>query len=189
MVTSNSTTAAPLPGLVGHCKDRDTISWGPCFWSARERIWRTVSDRDVRGGARELTCSATTDAFRRPHRATEQEAPAAGPRAVSEDWERLEAQDLLPAPTSPAPEVDPADLERRMAAHAELPVVEGGLAFSVVDAGTGQILASRDPDTALVPASTLLLTAAAVLREYSGDEVLRTPGLRRGRRDHPHRRR
>ena len=145
--------------------------------SARERIWRTAAI---------VMCAAVpasfyllgdlTDAFPGVLTVrTEQEAPAAGPRAVSEDWERLEAQDLLPAPTSPAPEVDPADLERRMAAHAGLPVVEGGLAFSVVDAGTGQILASRDPDTALVPASTLkLLTAAAVLREYSGDEVLRT---------------
>ena len=40
-------------------------------------------------------------------------------------------------------------------------------AFSVVDAGTGDVLAQRSSETALVPASTLkLLTAAAVLRQY-----------------------
>ena len=80
--------------------------------SARERIWRTAAI---------VMCAAVpasfyllgdlTDAFPGVLTVrTEQEAPAAGPRAVSEDWERLEAQDLLPAPTSPAPEVDPADL-------------------------------------------------------------------------------
>lgn len=62
-----------------------------------------------------------------------------------------------------------------MASHAEDPVVAGGLAFSVVDADTGEVLAARDADVARTPASTIkLLTAAAVLRLYTGDEVLTT---------------
>ena len=54
-------------------------------------------------------------------------------------------------------------------------MVADGLAYSVVDADTGEVLADRDAATARVPASTLkLLTAAAVLRQYSGEEVLVT---------------
>lgn len=104
-----------------------------------------------------------------------EEGPAAGPRAVAEEWERLTAEDQLDIPAPDETPVDAADLEARMAAKAGLPVVAGGLAFSVVDADTGDVLAQRDADTARVPASTLkLLTAAAVLRRYSGDEVLVT---------------
>ncbi|GAA1487067.1 D-alanyl-D-alanine carboxypeptidase [Brachybacterium fresconis] len=103
------------------------------------------------------------------------EAPGAGPGAQAEDWERVDA----PAPgPAVAPSTDPEladDLEGRMSAQAALPVVEGNLAFSVVDADTGAVLASRDAETARTPASTLkLLTAAAVLRLYTGDEVLIT---------------
>lgn len=142
-----------------------------------ERIWRTTAI---------VLCAAVpasfyvlgdlTDAF--PGvltMRTDPERPAAAPPAVAEDWERLTAPDLLP-PSDPDPAPpEAADLAARMAAKAELPVVAGGLAFSVVDAGTGQTLAERDADAALVPASTLkLLTAAAVLRRYSGDEVLST---------------
>lgn len=107
-------------------------------------------------------------------RSAEQD-PAAGPRAAAEDWERVDpAEAVTPVGTSPAP-VDPADLQRRMDSKAELPVVDGGLAFSVVAADDGTVLAERDASSALVPASTLkLLTAAAVLRQYSGDEVLLT---------------
>jgi serine-type D-Ala-D-Ala carboxypeptidase/endopeptidase (penicillin-binding protein 4) len=106
---------------------------------------------------------------------TEPSAPASGPRAVSEDWERVGARDPLPTDSSTAAPIQPADLAERMAAPADLPVVAGGLAFSVVDAATGETLAAREADTALVPASTLkLLTAAAVLRQFSGDEVLTT---------------
>src|SRR5699024_9688098 len=89
-------------------------------------------------------------------------------------WERTGAE----APTGsvasgPAPDQG-QDLASRMAGHADLPVV-GGLAFSVVDATTGTVIAERDSDAALVPASTLkLLTAAAALRHCSGDEVLAT---------------
>lgn len=144
---------------------------------ATERIWRTTAI---------VMCAAVpvsfyvlgdlTDAF--PGVLTVRssaEGPAAGPRAVAEDWERLTAEDQLDIPAPGQDPVVPADLEARMAAKAELPVVAGGLAFSVVDADTGEVLAQRDADTARVPASTLkLLTAAAVLRQYSGDEVLVT---------------
>ena len=104
-----------------------------------------------------------------------QEAPEAGPRAVAEDWERVDPADAV-GPVGPSPEpIDPADLQRRMEEKAALPVVDGGLAFSVVDAEDGEVLAEREADEPLVPASTLkLLTAAAVLRTYTGDEVLRT---------------
>lgn len=144
---------------------------------ASERIWRTTAI---------VMCAAVpssfyllgdlTDAFPGVLTvAAVDERPASGPRAVAEDWERLEAADLLPPIGPSGGPVDPADLEERMAAGALLPVVDGGLAFSVVDAGTGEVLAEREAETALVPASTLkLLTAAAVLRQYSGDEVLTT---------------
>lgn len=144
---------------------------------ATERIWRTTAI---------VMCAAVpvsfyllgdlTDAF--PGVLTvhsREEGPAAGPRAVAEEWERLTAEDQLDIPAPDETPVDAADLEARMAAKAGLPVVAGGLAFSVVDADTGDVLAQRDADTARVPASTLkLLTAAAVLRRYSGDEVLVT---------------
>ena len=101
--------------------------------------------------------------------------PGSGPRAVAEDWERVDpAEAVAPVGSSPSP-VDPTDLQQRMAAKAELPVVGGGLAFSIVGAEDGQVLAERDSSSALVPASTLkLLTAAAVLRQFTGDEVLVT---------------
>ena len=106
---------------------------------------------------------------------TSEEDPSFGPRALAEDWERVGAAQSLPTSESAAPPIDPLDLQERMSATAALPVVAGGLAFSVVDADTGQTLAARDERTALVPASTLkLLTAAAVLRRYDGDEVLTT---------------
>ncbi|MBP2411060.1 D-alanyl-D-alanine carboxypeptidase/D-alanyl-D-alanine-endopeptidase [Brachybacterium fresconis] len=142
-----------------------------------ERIWRTTAM---------VLCAAVpasfyllgdlTDAF--PGVLTlesSSEAPGAGPGAQAEDWERVDA----PAPgPAVAPSTDPEladDLEGRMSAQAALPVVEGNLAFSVVDADTGAVLASRDAETARTPASTLkLLTAAAVLRLYTGDEVLIT---------------
>ncbi|GAA1488302.1 D-alanyl-D-alanine carboxypeptidase [Brachybacterium sacelli] len=104
-----------------------------------------------------------------------QESPGAGPGAQAEDWERTSAP--APGPEA-APSTSPEqadDLEEHMSAHADLPVVGGNLAFSVVDAETGGTLAERDADTARTPASTLkLLTAAAALRLYTGDEVLTT---------------
>lgn len=145
--------------------------------SATERIWRTTAI---------VMCAVVptsfyvlgdvTDAFPgflTVHR--DEPGPAFGPRAGAEDWERVGAEEVLPSPQA-VPTPDAADdLEERMSALADLPVVDQGLAFSVVDAATGETLAQRDAGTALVPASTLkLLTAAAVLRQYSGDEVLVT---------------
>ncbi|MFC7373682.1 MULTISPECIES: D-alanyl-D-alanine carboxypeptidase/D-alanyl-D-alanine-endopeptidase [unclassified Brachybacterium] len=106
---------------------------------------------------------------------TSQEGPGTGPAAQAEDWERVSADAPSPA-VAPSPDPEAAaDLEQRMSAHAEDPVVAGGLAFSVTDAETGETIAARDADTARIPASTLkLLTAAAVLRVYDGDEVLTT---------------
>lgn len=144
---------------------------------ASERIWRTTAI---------VLCAAVpasfyllgdlTDAF--PGVLTlqsAQETSGTGPGAQAEEWERVTAP-------APGPQVAPStspeladDLEERMSAQAALPVVDGNLAFSVVDAATGTVLASRDAETARTPASTLkLLTAAAVLRLYTGDEVLTT---------------
>jgi len=142
-----------------------------------ERIWRTTAIVlcTVVPGSFYLI-GDLTDAF--PGVLTvrgTQEGPQSGPQAQAEDWERIPA-------AGPGPEVAPepdleqaADLEERMASHAGDPVVAGGLAFSVVDVGTGEVLAARDAEAARTPASTLkLLTAAAVLRLYTGDEVLTT---------------
>lgn len=142
-----------------------------------DRIWRTTAI---------VMCAAVptsfyvlgdlTDAFPGVLTVrTVEEGPASGPRAVAEDWERLSAGDLVDPPEPSADLEGTADLEERMSTGAEIPVVDGGLAFSVVDADSGEVLAERDSGTALVPASTLkLLTAAAVLRQYSGEEVLTT---------------
>jgi D-alanyl-D-alanine carboxypeptidase/D-alanyl-D-alanine-endopeptidase (penicillin-binding protein 4) len=108
----------------------------------------------------------------------EEQGPAAGPAAVAEDWERTAPRaprgsetPMVPTGTAPAA----TDLAARMAAHADLPVVAGNLAFSVVDAETGTVLAEREAAAPLIPASTQkLLTAAAVLRTHTGDEVLTT---------------
>src|SRR5699024_12825132 len=90
-------------------------------------------------------------------------------------WQRVDDAQSLPTSAPAAPPIDPLDLQERMSAAADLPAVADDTAFSVVDADTGQTLAARDERTALVPASTLkLLTAAAVLRRYDGDEVLTT---------------
>ncbi len=109
---------------------------------------------------------------------SEQSEPGAGPAAEAEDWERV----TTPAPQGHvAPEVDEeaaADVATRMDAHAGLPVVEGNLAYSVVDADSGEQIAARDAETARIPASTLkLLTAAAVLRVRDADEVLTTSAV------------
>lgn len=145
--------------------------------SASDRILRTITI---------VMCAAVptsfyvlgdiTDAFPGVLTVRSQEQdPAFGPRAVAEDWERVGADEVLPPASSGPATISGADLERRMSAPASLPVVSGGLAFSVVDAETGTVLAQRDADAALVPASTLkLLTATALLRERGGDEVLTT---------------
>lgn len=142
-----------------------------------ERIWRNTAI---------ALCAAVplsfyvvgdlADAFPGPlsaiHHGAEDEA---GPRAAAEDWERTTA----PAPSGAvAPTLSPktgSDLASRMDAHASDPVVAGNLAYSVVDADSGEVIASRDADTARVPASTLkLLTAAALLKEVDPSETLTT---------------
>ncbi|WP_114855995.1 D-alanyl-D-alanine carboxypeptidase/D-alanyl-D-alanine-endopeptidase [Brachybacterium sp. YJGR34] len=144
---------------------------------ASERVWRTTAI---------VMCAAVpagfyvlgdlTDAF--PGVLTvraDRESPAAGPPALAEEWERVAIDDGGPGAGVPPPAIAEGDLQERMDATAELPVVSGGLAYSVVEAGSGEVIASRDPDTPRVPASTLkLLTAAAVLRQYTGQEVLVT---------------
>ena len=53
-----------------------------------------------------------------------EEGPVAGPRAVAEDWERVDPADAVgPVGTSPSP-IDPSDLQRRMDEKADLPVVD-----------------------------------------------------------------
>ena len=76
------------------------------------------------------------------------EAPESGPRAVAEDWERVDPADAV-GPVGPSPEpIDPADLQRRMEEKAALPVVDGGLAFSVVDAEDGELTTTVDEPAA-----------------------------------------
>lgn len=106
---------------------------------------------------------------------TEETGPQAGPRAQGEDYERVTPAVPAPSPVPSVPADQAQDLQSRMDAHAALPVVDGNLSYAVVDAGTGEQIASRDPHTAHVPASTLkLLTAAAALRQFHGDELLTT---------------
>lgn len=106
---------------------------------------------------------------------SEETAPVSGPPAQAESWDREPGEVPTGAVASSPVLATQTDLQARMDAHADLPVVTDGLAYSVVDAATGEILAERDAATARAPASTLkLLTAAAVLRQYEGDEVLAT---------------
>src|SRR5690625_2670084 len=105
----------------------------------------------------------------------EETEPAAGPPAQAESWDRAPGEVPTGAVATSPDLAEQTDLQARMDGHADLPVVADGLAFSVVDAGTNEVLAERDAGTARTPASTLkLLTAAAVLRQYEGDEVLAT---------------
>ncbi|MBM7500219.1 D-alanyl-D-alanine carboxypeptidase [Brachybacterium muris] len=106
---------------------------------------------------------------------SEETGPAAGPRAQAEDYDRVTPEAPGPPVAASVPTEQARDLQARMDAHASLPVVAGNLSYAVVDADSGEQLASRDAHTAHVPASTLkLLTAAAVLRLYDGDVVLTT---------------
>lgn len=105
----------------------------------------------------------------------EQEEPAAGPRAQGEDYQREQPSQAVPT-TAQAPSADDGkDLAERMASHASSPVVDGNLSFTVVDAESGDVIASRDADTARIPASTLkLLTASAALRVLDPASTLPT---------------
>jgi D-alanyl-D-alanine carboxypeptidase/D-alanyl-D-alanine-endopeptidase (penicillin-binding protein 4) len=102
----------------------------------------------------------------------------AGPRAQGEDYDREQADAIIPTPaTSPAD----ADLRARLASHEDDPVIDGGLSYSVVDAGSGEVITEKDGDTARVPASTLkLLTASALLRSVDGDQRLTTHAVLKG---------
>lgn len=96
------------------------------------------------------------------------------PPAVGESSLAQQPASLVP-PTPSAVTAVSADLQDRMASHASLPVVAEHLAFLVVDAQTGEVLAERDADTARTPASTMkLLTSAAVLRTYDPSATLTT---------------
>ncbi|MCS6712592.1 D-alanyl-D-alanine carboxypeptidase/D-alanyl-D-alanine-endopeptidase [Brachybacterium sp. EF45031] len=110
----------------------------------------------------------------------EQQDPT-GPPAQGEDAERVDAAPLAP----PAPGVpDPAvgeDLVQRLDAHAAAPVVQGRLAYSVIDVETGAVLAQRDAATARTPASTVkVLVATAALRELGPDSTLPTRAVLSG---------
>ncbi len=103
------------------------------------------------------------------------EGATARPRAVGEDYERVAPSPLIPASATGVDAAAAQDLQARLDAHAADPVVAGNLAFSVVDAETGEVLAQRDAQTARTPASTLkLLTATAVMRTHDADDTLAT---------------
>lgn len=112
----------------------------------------------------------------------EEQGPTAGPPAEAESWERT----AVPAPLGKIAESHAApdqDLQDRLDSHADLPVVDGNLAYAVVDAETGETLAARDADTARTPASTLkLLTAAAALRTLDAEATLTTRAVVTGSR-------
>lgn len=108
----------------------------------------------------------------------DQEDATARPRAQGEDYTRPENTPLAP-PTADGVEPGAAEnLQSRLDAHVAVPVVGGNLAYSVVDVGTGEQIASRDATTARTPASTLkLLTATALLRVADGAETLPTTSV------------
>src|SRR5690625_1936230 len=98
----------------------------------------------------------------------EETEPAAGPPAQAESWDRAPGEVPTGAVATSPDLAEQTDLQARMDGHADLPVVADGLAFSVVDAGTNEVLAERDAGTARTPASTLkLLTAAAEIGRAS----------------------
>jgi D-alanyl-D-alanine carboxypeptidase/D-alanyl-D-alanine-endopeptidase (penicillin-binding protein 4) len=98
-----------------------------------------------------------------------------GPRAQGEDYDRTEHTALAPDAAEDPADDNGLDLEERMSAYADDPVVDGNLSFTVVDAADGNVIASRDPDTARIPASTLtLLTASAALSVLDPESTLTT---------------
>ncbi|MFE5777641.1 D-alanyl-D-alanine carboxypeptidase/D-alanyl-D-alanine-endopeptidase [Brachybacterium sp. NPDC056505] len=113
---------------------------------------------------------------------TEQQGEDSGPRAQGEDYDREQADPIVPTPATASTRTADEDLAGRLASHAKDPVIDGGLAYSVVDAESGDVIAERDADTARVPASTLkLLTASALLRSVDGDQRLTTHAVLDGR--------
>ena len=110
----------------------------------------------------------------------EEDPQATLPPALVEDSSPLAVPQLAPAPARSVT-TDTTALQSRMDAVASEPVVQDRLAFSVVDAESGDVLATRDDATARVPASTLkLLTAAAVLQVYDGEDTLATRAVLQG---------
>jgi serine-type D-Ala-D-Ala carboxypeptidase/endopeptidase (penicillin-binding protein 4) len=89
------------------------------------------------------------------------------------------------APAAPLPQPGPAPsgnvLQQRLGAldTSGLRTQEGraaSLAYQVIDVASGQVVASRNPDEALIPASnTKTLTAVAVMNAFDGDERFPTP--------------
>lgn len=150
-----------------------------------DRIWRTAAIAVCAAvPASFYVVGDLTDAF--PGVLTIAPDPSAAdarPPAQVESWKAVTGE----APSAaPAGAVDPAlaaALVKRMDEKASLPVINGNLAYSVVDAASGETIAARDADTARAPASTLkLLTAAATLRRYDADTTLRTRAVLDGDR-------
>lgn len=85
-----------------------------------------------------------------------------------------------PQPHTPAPPPGSAALQQRLAEldTSELVDPDGAaaaLAYQVVDVATGDVVVSRNPDAALIPASnTKTLTILAVFNAFDGDERFTT---------------
>lgn len=82
---------------------------------------------------------------------------------------------LLPPATAAGPAPTPAGLQAVVAEALADPVLAGGLAVSVVDVGTGEVLYERAAREALLPASTAkIATAVAALTALPADLRLTT---------------
>lgn len=107
---------------------------------------------------------------------------SARPRAQGEDYERPEVTPLAPAEDASLSPEEIADLKSRMDSHLDDAVIDGNLAYSVVDAQTQKVIVERDAETARTPASTLkLLTATAALRTVGADTTLPTSTVLSGK--------
>ncbi|MDO5644139.1 MAG: D-alanyl-D-alanine carboxypeptidase [Dermabacter sp.] len=111
-------------------------------------------------------------------------AEAAGPvEGVPADGEAYAL--LSPsADASASPAVTPvsaADLNAALAPVAALPVVEGHLAYAIVDADSGEVIAESDASEARTPASTMkLLTALSAIRAFDADQTFTTSATLEG---------
>lgn len=150
---------------------------------ARENLWRAVAV---------VMCAAlpagfyvlgdVTDAFPGVLTTTGGQERPVNPPAQGESLPRASQDPLAPTPGPELSETEQLDLQRRLDRTASQPVVDGHLAFSVVDAASGTTLASRDADTARTPASTLkLLTAATALKTLGPNTTLPTTVVLKGR--------
>lgn len=104
--------------------------------------------------------------------------PVAGVPASGED---LALARVASAPSAKKADAGRAELEAAMNAPASLPVVNGHLAYTVVDAKTGQVIAERDASTPRAPASTMkLVTALAATRVLGPDHRFSTTAVLSG---------